>query len=599
MTHPIRQAIEDAPETGEAGPCPVTALGHAEGRFYFLDAVGQLRDLSASQVGKREDLMSLFLDEGMWLTAAYPCRRMKKVQKADGSESEEFVTVDFNKNKASAWLMAECRKAGLFGEYIKIRRPGIWPGEDGRPIVHCGDKVFPIGKRPLAAGTREGSQIWAAAPPEPRPAGEAASRDDALYLEREINRLWNFRRSGGGTVLLGLLGCAYFGAAIPWRPAGFLTGAAGSGKSSLLAVIRNACPMRYFTNDTTKAGVEQSLDGRAKPTLIDEASDKEDQRGARALLDLVLSASGGDGTKGSRGGKDGKVRHIEVAGSILMASIAPPDMKAQHFGRFTIIDLDRAHAGADHNEAHKQLQAWATEHGARLWRRALDGWNLIPACTEAFREALKEEGCAPRDMDQLSALLTGYWVLAGDGSPPRAVGDLVDSVAGYIRDEADVLMQDASQQLANHLLSQIVQVQRSTERRSIADLIRRVLGEDDEARPDIAGTAEDTVSRLVAAEVLAQYGIRVIRANEPKNRRGVPAPRKADGLGIWFWPGSSPLKALFRDTPYSGQKFEYQILRFESARKAKEQIRIGANRARGCIWVSGEELGFGDGVNDG
>ncbi|MCL1512559.1 hypothetical protein DTI93_09210 [Parasaccharibacter sp. TMW 2.1884] len=69
MSNSIRQAIKDAPEAGEAGPCPVAALGHAEGRFYFLDAVGQLRDLSASQVGKREDLMSLFLDEGMWLTA--------------------------------------------------------------------------------------------------------------------------------------------------------------------------------------------------------------------------------------------------------------------------------------------------------------------------------------------------------------------------------------------------------------------------------------------------------------------------------------------------------------------------------------------------
>lgn len=600
MSNPIRQAIKDAPEAGEAGPCPVAALGHAEGRFYFLDAVGQLRDLSASQVGKREDLMSLFLDEGMWLTVAYPCRRMKKVQRADGSEVEEFVTVDFNKNQAAAWLMAECRRAGLYGAHIKIRRPGVWPGEDGRPIVHCGDKVFPIGKRPLTAGTREGNQIWAAAPPEPRPADKPVGTEIAGRLQTEIGRLWNFRREGGEIAVMGLLGCAYLGAAISWRPAGFLTGAAGSGKSSLLSVIRAACPMSFYTNDTTKAGIEQSLEGRAMPSFIDEASDREDQRGARALLDLVLSASGGEGTKGSRGGKEGKARHIEVAGSILMASIAPPDMKAQHFGRFTVIDLDKAAVGADHSTEHRQLQDWVRSHGPGLWRRALEGWQRLPACAEKFRAALGEKGCSPRDIDQLSALLCGHWILLDNDVPDEhGARRAVEWLGEYIRDGDDVLMQDAAQQLANHLLSQIVQVQRSTERRSIADLIRRVLGEEDDGRPELVGTAEESLSRIVAAEVLSQYGIRVIRRDEQKDRRGRAAPRLAEGIGVWFWPGSAPLRSLFRDTPYSGQKFEYELMRFESARKLKSQIRIGANRARGCVWVSGEELGFEEDENNG
>lgn len=596
----IRQSLANAQEvqgqhTSEAGPCPVVPLGHLDGKFYILDAVGQLRALSARQMGTRDELMALFLDEGMWLTAAFPCKRQQKTTEADGSESTRWEVVDFVKNKASAWLMAECRAAGLFGDHILIRKPGVWPSLEGAPVVHCGDAVLGLAKRHKPAGTRHGNQIWAAAPPAPRP-GDPCSAAVGEELEAKIGRLWNFRRAGGQVVLVGLLGCAYFGASIPWRPAGFIIGAAGSGKSSIMAVLSAACPMHFYTNDTTKAGLEQSLDGRAMPTYVDEAADREDQRGARALLDLVLSAAGGEGTKGSRGGKEGKARQIEVAGSILMASISPPDMQAQHLGRFTIVDLDKAHEGVDYHNEHKELQDWARQHGAGLWARALAGWKEWRGAFAAFRDALKVCGCAPREMDQLGALLAGWWVLTHDGVPEALEADRgIEIISDYIRDSDDVLIQDSSARMINHLFSQLVQVQRSTDRRSLAELVRTVL-----KKPVYNEENIDGLTRVIASEVLANYGIRVIQADDlSKDRRGRSAPRAADGLGLWFWPGSSPLRSLFRDTPYSGQKFEYELRRLESARPFKGQIRIGAVKARGCIWVSGEELGFGDEADDG
>jgi len=527
------------------------------------------------------------MDEGSWLKGRFPHKKVMDVPGPDGEIEKIERVVDFRKNEASAWLMRLCRDQGLFGDHILIRRPGVWPEKNGMPVVHCGDAVL-IGDRYSPAGTRTGNQIWAAAPPTNRP-GAPAEAQIGLRLQDSIKRYWNFRKVGGEIAVMGLIGCAYYGAAIPWRPAGFLSGPAGCGKSSLLSVMKALFPLAFYTNDTSKAGLEQSLDGRAMPSFIDESSDREDQRGARALLDLVLAASGGEGTKGARGGQDGRARKIEVAGAIIMASICPPDMQAQHRDRFTIIELGRAHEGEDFRNEHRDLVEWGKEHGPALWGRAIAGWELYHASLELFRAALQREGCAPREMDQLGALMAGWWILTHDGIPnEKGALEGVGALIEFMRGEEDSVAQDASMQMVNHLLSQIVQLQRSTDRRPIAALIRKCF-----EKP--ADPVEDTeIGRNVAAEVLAQYGIRVIRTDDTKDVRGREIPRMADGIGVWFSPACDPLRRLFDGTPFAGQRWEHELRRLESARQRSTTMRIGAISARGCVWVSGEELGFGD-----
>ncbi|WP_240906374.1 ATP-binding protein [Komagataeibacter xylinus] len=583
------------PPEGDAenASCPVTAIGHLDGTYYLLDSVGQLRALSARQIGNRHDLVGLFGGNDDWLRAHYPKKAQCKIKGPDGQDTTEERIVDFRINSVAAFLQSECTAAGLFGDHILIRRPGIWAERDGMPVVHCGDQVL-IGDRLEPAGTRTGNQIWAAAPPAARP-GVPCGPDIGRALQYQLQELWNYRCDGGAIMAMGLLGCAYYGAAIPWRPAGFLIGGAGSGKSSLLTVLRAASPMNFYTNDTSKAGLEQSLDGRAMPSFIDEASDREDQRGARALLDLVLSASGGEGTRGSRGGVDGKARKIEVAGSIIMASISPPDMKAQHLGRFTIIDLERPDEGSDYSTEHKELKEWAQQNGPALWGRALAGWTRYRDGLAIFRRALAAIGCAPREMDQLGALLAGWFILTSDGLPTEqqaAAG--VEAVRDFIRDREDVVAQDAPMQMVSHLLSTTVQLQRSTERKSIGELIERILTK----KLAVEADGPD-FTRGVAAEVLSQHGIRVIRADEPKDKRGRDAPRLALGNGIWFAPNNSMLKELFNGTPFEGNRWVYEVMRLESARRNAKAMRVGQTPPAKCIWVSAEELGFeGDDGND-
>ncbi|WP_086644246.1 ATP-binding protein [Acetobacter sp. DsW_063] len=591
----------DAPK--EEAQCPVYSIGHLDGVFYFLDTVGQPRALKAAQLTRRPDLLGLFGGSTFWLKDKFPKTAKVKEKDAAGDEVTKEIVVDFNINRSAEFLQRECFKAGLYGDHIKIRKPGIWPAPDGMPIVHCGDRVL-IGSRLEHPGTRIGNQIWAGSPAQPRP-GQPCDAMIARLLLSQIDELFNFRIPGSGIIVMGMLACAYYGAAIPWRPAGFLTGPAGSGKSSLLKVLSEAIPLKFATNDASKAGIEQTVDGRAIPMIIDEASDRIDQRMARALLDLVLSATSGDGTQGARGGSDGVARKISVSGSIIMASIRPPDMEAQHFGRFTIVEMMAAAKGADHTAQHRELAEWAREHGPALWGRALSGWERYREARLILRAAVSRAGCQPREMDQMGSLLAGWWTMLNDHMPTEAEADnAVRGIEGYIRGAEEVQQVSGTQQMIDHWLSQVVQMQRSTERRSIGALISRMLkpdGDVDFDDPNDVERADLNYSRKNVEHVLATYGVRVIRRHEPKPRSGQEPPRASEGDGIWVSPKNSQLTSLFKDTPFAGQKFVYEMMRLESYRPCPKDgrgqekiIKMDGRSQRGCIWLRCCELGLSD-----
>ena len=571
-----------APPDGD-NPPPIIALGHVNGTCHFLDVVGQKRELTARQLGQRHDMLLLFGGNDAWLRQHFPKRAALKKTGPDGQEITEDVVVDFQINRASAFLQRLSFEAGLFGEHVVLRRPGVWADADGRPVVHCGDLVLQ-GDHEHRAGSRIGGQIWAAAPATARPS-TPCDASIARGLQDDLKHLWNFRAPGGEIAVLGLIGTSYYGAAASWRSAGFLLGGAGCGKSSLLNVMRACCPLHHYTNNTSKAGLEQEVDGRAMPCFVDEAGDQENQVAARALLDLVLSASGGEGMKGHRGSVNGQSRKVELVGCIIMSAISPPDMRPQHLGRFTLIELGRPDDGADYTEQHKALAASMRQAAPSLWGRALAGWDRYHAGLRLFRAALARQGCAPREMDQIGALLAGWWVLTGEGLPDeRQANEGVGALQAFVRGADDVVEEDAPRRLVRFLLTSLVQMDRSTHREQIGSLLDGVLRQDD-----------GRFGVETARRVLADHGIRAIREDEAPDARGRPVPRAASGYGVWFANQATELQWLFAGTTWEGDRWKYDLRRLESARASAGAVKFGigkASMAQRAIWVSAEELGF-------
>jgi hypothetical protein len=578
-------------QTGEAWP--ITPLGRLNGVFHFLDVAGEKRELSARQTNTRADLVALFGGSDLWLRANFPKRAE--------NQAGEQVVVDFKIADASGALQRACFQAGLFGEHIQIRQPGVWRDADGAPVVHCGDQVM-IGNTWHAAGVRQGSQIWAAAPATARP-GIPCGVEIGRHLQSELTRLWRWRDGGAATAVVGVLGNAYYGGSLDWRPAAFVTGETASGKSTLQDVVRAALPLHHYDNDTTKAGIEQAVHGRAMPIIIDEAADRANRSISRDLADLVLSAASGEGTRGSRGTVDGRGRRIELAGLIIMFSINPPDLEPQHLGRMTLLELLRPDDGTDHRAQHRMLARYVRVNAAALWARALASWDRYKTALELFREGLREQGCAPREMDQAGALLAGWWILVEEGLPDaRGIRAGISALHGGSLDEPGLIRaaptveaESRPRQMLQHFLASMVNLHRSTDREPMGKLIAIALGTG----------AYELRSQDDAAELLTYYGVRVVlqcdRIGLPKppqggcscpqcreNNRG-PVPRMSDEAGLWFSTHHPEIKKLFAGTPFEGDRWRHEMLRLPTAQASGRAVRIGTLTTK-AVWLAISEL---------
>ena len=569
---------------GDDVDSPVVALGHADGLFHVLDVRGQKRQLSARQLGSRHDMLSLFLGDDTWLRGAFPLRKPVKVTGADGQEVTEERVVDFRLNAAAASLQRACGAAGLFGAHVVMRAPGIWRSESGVPIVHCGDEIL-VNERWRPAGVRIGDEVWAAAPRERRPS-TPCTIDQVRDLQARMQDLWLWRKPGGAIVALGVIAVALLGAAAQWRPNLFIIGGAGSGKSLLSQVLAALCPLRLNTNDTRRAGIEQALANRAMPVFIDEASDRVDQQAASALMDIVLSASGGDGTKGFRGTVDGRGRDFAIAGSFIFSSIATPELGPQHMARITVIDLEKPVAGEDNRDAHEALEVAARALGPAVWGRMLSSFERYGRSMAVFREQLRVAGCLPREMDHFGSMLAGWFVLTHDGDPTeRHARTGVAAIDAYLRRAADVASEDAPRLVVQHLMSVQVALSRSTDREQVGHLMEIALRP---PRSSLAAFEDNGRDPEAAAAVLKRYGLRVIREDEPSDGRNRPPPRGGHGAGVWIATTHAGIAELFRGTRYEGSRWLIELKRFESAVELKP-VRIGAY-AGGAVWLSVRDI---------
>lgn len=346
-------------------------------------------------------------------------------------------------------------------------------------------------------------------------------------------------------------------------------------------------PLHNYTTDTTKAGLEQAVTGRAMPSFIDEASDQQDQRGAQTLLNLTLASTGDEGAKVARGTTDGVGRSASVLGSFIMASVAPPEMQPQHLARVVLVELVSPHAGEDHLAEMDALIAFCREHGPALWRRAMVGFKRYQLALAVFRDALGRTGCAPRQMDQLGAILAGWWILVDDGVPDeREAINGVAAIADFVERADEVADHGAGRLLAEFLASSRLEGDRSSEKWPVAEMCMRVWEtktdpETGERVGDLDRTWQDRLGR---------NGMRAIRADQIKDSQGRPVPRGGPGDGLWLAYRSEPVLKIFNGTAWAGQRFRYLLRSLPSVREATGLVRIGDIRTRAAIWISRADL---------
>jgi len=399
--------------------CPVTPLGTYNGMFFYLDAVGQLRDLKARDHGGK-DLLALFAPRTDILYSTWP--RMN----ADGD------ITGWRPELAAEELMNACAHAGVWNAMDKVRGRGAWQDESGGLILHVGDAVM-MGGQWRATG-QHGAHVYPAAPAVARPvdgrAGSAAIEELLTLLKS-----WRWKRPGlDPFLLLGWLACAKFGGALDWRPLAWVTGDKGTGKSTLHKLLEGLMGgAMLYSSDPSEAGIRQTLGNQTLPVMVDEAEPEADNRKLLLLVKLARQASSGG--KIVRGGSDHNAQSFVARSCFLLSSILMPPLQGQDRSRMAVLELLPLPPGA----AEPQLSAdWMRNVGAVIGRRLLDGWVRWPATLAAYRAMLKEVGHGGRGADQFGTLLAAADLLISDTVPTL---DAVRDMAGMLG--ADLLAETA------------------------------------------------------------------------------------------------------------------------------------------------------------
>lgn len=512
--------------------CPVRPLGIAGDRLWFLDGIGQVRALDPPY-GKGH-MLGLFGGELHYLEWHWP--RWGKEKSVNG----------FANDAAAACLIKACTMKGPWDAFSRLRGRGCWTDAAGGLVVHTGTAVI-YGSRVEPPGEIEDHVYPTRGQlPGPLPLREELPLEPGRIL-RPVLDTWSWGRPGVDPhLLLGWIGAAFLGAALPWRPMLFLTGGKGTGKSTLQALVKGVLgDWLIDTADTTAAGIYQRVGLDSVPIAVDELESEADDSRAKAVLKLARLASSGGAML--RGGSDHSGVEFAARSAFFFSSINAPAMKPQDLSRMALLNLDKLAEGA------KEPQIDARNFGLlgrAILHRLIKEWPRFHATYDAFARELQGGGMDSRGQKQFGTLLTCADLILHKGWDEARLKFALD-IEGDLVSWRDLLRPSVMLEFENatdnwlgclqRMLSVRVEAWRSGLRTTVGQVLQDYWEEND-------------LDVTAANSLLGQAGLRIVfrpsRDGEARAAAGGQLKRHEKWLAI---PNNNPLvRTLFEGSVWAG-----------------------------------------------
>jgi hypothetical protein len=569
------------PDAGDPwGAAPFNVLGKSGGTYWFFDASGEIISLSARALGQWQDVLSLCGGDQDWLAAHWPA-----------FDRDGNPTGGFNVRGAAAAVMRRCAGMPAFDPSEPRRRYGLWPvpGPDGTPgsALHLGRTVIWCGAE-RRAGFSDAGALWPAMAPRPAPAPPCGA-EVGLALEALLGR-WAWVNPEAPAVLLGLVVNGMLGGLASWRAHGFVVGEFGTGKTALLTFISRLCPLTYYKNQFTEAGVRQALSETSALVILDEA--EGDDRGdamLKRVIELLRRASSGQGVAGVLGSPEQQARSFSVVAAALMGATLPPALPAQDASRFTMLQLRPL--PADSKPVDAECEAFIAQHARAFWGRAVASAGRIVGLFRLFKERLVTEGATRRAGDQLGIIAACHWAMTQEPHHdcwPDNYGDALVPVRGLMVREEEREADSGGNQALQRLLSMPMDM--AGDKLLLGQALgrfRRVGRQLEEMDASWPGRPEAEGERDKLARLLEAHGVRWARLPLRPSEEA-PAPP----VGLYVAAGShARLLRAFDGTPWAGQRWAAAIAQLPDAKGGREApaVHIGGSKMRTC-WVSRETL---------
>lgn len=372
-------------------------LGYDGDRFYFFTAAGkQIREMTASKLGKKPELLTLA-----------PLEWWEREFASNSGFNAAAVTM------AANYLIQSCYAKGVFS-LDNRRGRGVWRDYENI-VIHVGDRLFVDGEEtPLVSAETEA--VYECQKRIELEINNPLSNTEVSTLMAWAHSL-NLENKTHCVFLTGWMTCALLSGALNWRPHIFLNGPKGCGKSSVMRVMNKLLGgfVVAATGNSSAAGLRQALNSDALPVLFDEAeSDNlKSSNNINDVLALMRHASSNLDAQVIKGGADGKASFSVVQSCFCLSAIRDPVHQAADQSRITHISLKPASTQSSAAYQSNTLPLadtimsgdWAARWRGRIFSMIPQVLESINVFTEASRADLRDSRMA----DQVGAMLGAAW----------------------------------------------------------------------------------------------------------------------------------------------------------------------------------------------
>ncbi|NCE85271.1 bifunctional DNA primase/helicase [Pseudomonas sp. Q1] len=462
-----------------------------------------------------------------------------------------------NETKALEWIFQTAGSRGIY-DPSKIRGRGAW-NDKGRTVFHHGAYLTVDGVATRLVDIPS-AYVYPMSRELPDPAAVPMTDTEGAHLV-SVAELVRWSMPGSAALMAGWVMLAPICGAIGWRPHIWLTGPAGSGKSTVQKMFcagLTAGINIYAQGNSTEAGIRQELKADALPVLIDEAesnNEREKQR-LESVLSLIRQTSSESQAKTLKGTISGTGQHFQIRSMFCMASINVNLPTKADIDRLTkLVIKSSTDAGTDNwTRLESELNAIDRDDSisSRLLARALTLMPVILKSIEVFRKTAAVHFGTQRDGDQFGTLLAGCWCLQKSHVPDES--EALSMIERYNwQEHTEDQDQDDSTKALEALLGAKIRMPGTVGDQSVFDLIRE----------STAAYRLNTVAQDLAEQTLRRHGIIV----DPIGSR------------LMFGTGVSNLKELIARMP-AITDLRGQLLRLKGAERIDKTYKFNGHASK-------------------
>lgn len=480
---------EPDPEPPEYDEPPIEVYddtGEPDGSEAFMPAAEPFRYMGYSR-GSTGQLRHHFLPARAGMVVTVPATGMSRSALVELAPTEWWQSrfpakTGFDLEMATNALINRSLGEGPFNP-DRCRGRGAW-WDNGRPLIHLGDAVHYDGTDHT---------------PEEVPSWYIYERDKPLTVELEgtlsnaeaaqltaITDMLTWERPVNSRLFSGWLVCAAICGALKWRPHIWLTGGAGTGKSTVMDEI--AQPILgelalFVQGETTEAGIRQAIKQDARPILMDEAESERKNSATRMenVLALATQASSDTGAVIVKGTANGQAQQFRIRSCFAFSSIAVNIKQHAAMTRIAVLAL-RRNMKPDADEHYKTLVGKIAdtinpEYCRKLRGRAIHLIPVIRKNAEIFGDAASVVLGSKRLGDQYGALLAGAYALHSTSEINFADAKAWVEKQDWTEERSIDEVSDERGCLA-HLMQHVMKINsgRATVERSIGELVNVLMG---------------------------------------------------------------------------------------------------------------------------